>query len=78
MFRKMRTTITMTRRQALRSFGAFAGLSTLAFSPTLLRAGQPAPAIVADAVSLADFEPLARQKLTPQAFAYVRGGEPML
>lgn len=69
---------TLTRRQALRSLGPMAGLPALTISSPLLRAAaaqeSPTPATLADAVSLSDFVPLARQNMTPQAFAYVRGG----
>ncbi len=68
----------MTRRQALATLGTVAGLQAFTLSPSLIRAAsaqnEPASATLADAVSLSDFIPLARQKLTPQAYAYVRGG----
>lgn len=67
--------LAVTRRQIL---GSMAGLSTLAIRPTRLGAApqqpMPVPTTLADAVSLEDFVPLARHKLTPQAFAYIHGG----
>ncbi len=67
----------ITRRRALRSFGAMAGLAAWVTRPTQLSAAQqpmPVPTTLADAVSLEDFVPLARKNITPQAFAYIHGG----
>lgn len=74
----MDTHMVITRRQAFGSLGAMVGLSALATRPVRLSAASqqpmPPPTTLADAVSLEDFIPLARQKLTPQAFAYIHGG----
>ncbi len=74
----MQTPMAITRRQALWSLGSMVGLSALAIRPVRLGAApqqpMPTPTTLADAMSLEDFVPLARQKLTPQAFAYIHGG----
>ncbi|HQR35496.1 MAG TPA: hypothetical protein PLK30_22340, partial [Blastocatellia bacterium] len=59
----------ITRREALLSAGALAGTSL--FSKSLLAQQSAVPS---NAVSLGDFELLARQRMTEMAWEYVSGG----
>ncbi len=59
----------ITRRDVLRSAGAAVGASV--FSPKFALAQAPQ---AFDAVNLFDFEPIARQKLSPMAWEYISGG----
>ncbi len=74
----MLTQTAITRRSVLGSLGSVIGLSALAVRPGRLGAAPqlPMPPVttLADAVSLEDFVPLARENVTPQAFAYIHGG----